>query len=125
MVEGWHGQRIDRPVAEMREYVAIVRAMFAGEDPPQGEKWRTGFHLIGVDRWPRLPIYIAALSPAMLRLAGEIADGVMLWLCTPSYIEKVVIPELAAGPNGPADHSSGVDIVAAVPGALTEDRGPA
>ena len=36
VVEAWDGQSIDRPVAEMREYVAIVRAMFAGEDPPRG-----------------------------------------------------------------------------------------
>ena len=35
---------------------------------------------------PELPIYVAALSPNMLRLAGEVADGVMLWLCCPSYI---------------------------------------
>ena len=33
----------------------------------------------------------------MLRLAGEIADGVMLWLCNPSYIRDVVIPEVTAG----------------------------
>ncbi len=48
VVEAWHGQTIDRPVAEMREYVAILRAMFAGEDPPQGDKWKTSFHLHGV-----------------------------------------------------------------------------
>src|SRR5262249_57195893 len=34
VIEGWHGQEIERPVAEMREYVAIVRAILCGEDPP-------------------------------------------------------------------------------------------
>ena len=38
VVEGWHGQTIDRPVAEMREYVAIVRAILRGEDPPGGRE---------------------------------------------------------------------------------------
>src|SRR5580692_11845144 len=33
VVEGWHGQRIDRPVAEMRDYAEIVRAILRGEDP--------------------------------------------------------------------------------------------
>ena len=33
----------------------------------------------------------------MLRLAGEIADGVMLWLCNPEYIRRVVVPEVTAG----------------------------
>ena len=44
-----------------------------------------------------LPIYIAGLSPAMLRLAGELADGVILWLCEPGYIREVVVPEVTKG----------------------------
>src|SRR2546421_3503246 len=45
VVEGWHGQTIDRPASEMREYVEIVRAILRGEPPPAGEKWRTSFRL--------------------------------------------------------------------------------
>ena len=75
MVEGWHGQTIDHPVAEMREYVEIVRAIVRGDDPPVGEKWSTSFHLAGLDPRPDMPIFIAALSPAMLELAGKIGDG--------------------------------------------------
>ena len=44
-----------------------------------------------------LPIYVAALSPNMIRLAGELADGVMLWLCCPAYIRDTVIPALRDG----------------------------
>ena len=124
VVEAWHGQSIDRPVAEMREYVAIVRAMFAGEDPPRGEV-ETSFHLHGVPVRSELPIYIAALSPAMLRLAGEVADGVILWLCNPGYIEQVVVPELAEGRRRAGREGDAIDIVAAVPSAVTDDRGPA
>src|SRR3954449_1124568 len=43
VVEGWYGQTIDKPVREMREYVAIVRAILRGGDAPaEGEKWQTG-----------------------------------------------------------------------------------
>ncbi len=122
VVEGWHGQTIDRPVAEMREYVAIVRAILRGEDPPAGEKWRTGFHLAGLSPRPSLPIYLAALSPAMLRLAGEIADGVLLWLCNPNYIRDVVIPAVSAGRERAGLSLEGFDVVPAVPAALTDDR---
>ena len=121
VVEGWHGQHIDKPVAEMREYATIVRAILEGEHPPQGEKWQTGFHLAGVPTAPSLPIYIAGLSPAMLRLAGEIADGVVLWLCNPRYIADVVVPELRAGRERAGKTLEGFDVVAAVPGALTEE----
>jgi len=122
VVEGWHGQAIDRPVAEMREYVSMVRAILCGEDPPDGEKWRTGFRLAGLDACPSLPIYIAALSPAMLRLAGEIADGVLLWLCVPSYIRDVVTPQVSAGRERAGLPLEGFDVAPAVPAALAEDR---
>jgi probable F420-dependent oxidoreductase len=121
VVEGWHGQTIDKPVAEMREYVAIVRAILRGEQPPAGEKWQTGFRLSGLDPRPELPIYVAALSPAMLRLAGEVADGVLLWLCTPSYIRDVVIPELRTGRERAGKTLAGFDVVPAVPSGLAED----
>jgi alkanesulfonate monooxygenase SsuD/methylene tetrahydromethanopterin reductase-like flavin-dependent oxidoreductase (luciferase family) len=122
VVEGWHGQTIERPVAEMREYATIVRAILRGEQPPSGEKWRTSFRLLGLAARPRLPIYIAGLSPAMLRLAGEIADGVILWLCNPSYIRDVVIPAVSEGRERAGLTLDGFDVVAAVPAALVDER---
>jgi F420-dependent oxidoreductase-like protein len=121
VVEGWHGQTIDKPVAEMREYVEIVRAILRGEDPPPGEKWATGFRLSPGLEAPDLPIYIAALSPAMLRLAGEIADGVLLWLCNPNYIRDVVVPEVTAGRERAGKALAGFDIVPAVPAAVVDN----
>jgi F420-dependent oxidoreductase-like protein len=121
VVEGWYGQTIDRPVAEMREYVGIVRAILRGEDPPAGEKWRTGFHLGGLDPRPDVPILLGALSPRMLRTAGEFADGVVLWLCNPNYIRDVVVPEVTAGREAAGKALDGFDVVAAVPSALTDD----
>lgn len=122
VVEGWHGQTIDRPVTEMREYVAIVRAILRGDDPPAGERWRTGFHLAGLEPRPDVRIYVAALSPAMLRLAGEIGDGVILWLCNANYVRDVVVPEVAKGRERAGRPLEGFDIVPAVPCALTDDR---
>lgn len=121
VVEGWHGQTIDKPASEMREYVEIVRAILHGQDPPPGEKWRTGFRLAGVGTRPALPIMIAALSPRMLRLAGEIANGVILWLCNPEYIRTVVVPEVRAGREAAGRPLEGFDIVAAVPSAAVAD----
>jgi probable F420-dependent oxidoreductase len=121
VVEGWHGQTIDKPATEMREYVAILRAILAGEDPPAGEKFRTGFRL-GMEPRPALPIHVAALSPRMLRLAGEVADGVVLWLCNPEYVREVVVPEVRAGREAAGKPLDGFEVVAAVPAARTDDR---
>ena len=92
VVEHWFGQSIDKPLAEMREYVAIFRAILRGDDPPPGEKFRTAFRLTGCEPRADMPVYLAGLSPRMLRLAGEIADGVVLWLCNPNYIRDIVVP---------------------------------
>ena len=120
-VENWYGARIEKPVTQMREYVGIVRAILRGEAPPQGEFFNTRFQFMGYEPRPALPIYVAALSPNMLRLAGEIADGVMLWLCNPGYIREVVVPEVTEGRRRAGKALDGFDVVAAVPVALTDD----
>ena len=57
----------------------------------------------------------------MLRLAGEIGDGVVLWICIPEYIEQVVIPELRKGAERAGRDLEGFDVVAAVPSAVTPE----
>jgi alkanesulfonate monooxygenase SsuD/methylene tetrahydromethanopterin reductase-like flavin-dependent oxidoreductase (luciferase family) len=76
---------------------------------------------MGYEPRPDIPIYIAALSPAMLRLAGQIGDGVMLWLCNPDYIREVVVPEVTKGRERAGKELEGFDIVAAVPAAVTDE----
>ena len=120
VVEGWFGTTIDKPVREMREYASLLRAFFRAEEPPQGERFRSGFQFMGVEPRADLPIYIAALSPAMLRLAGELGDGVVLWLCNPDYIREVVIPEVTTGRERAGKTLEGFDVVAAVPAAVTD-----
>jgi 5,10-methylenetetrahydromethanopterin reductase len=74
------------PLEMVAEYVAVVRAVLAG-DPAgfAGQQFRTG--MVPLDSPPRrmdLPIYLAALGPRMLELAGRIADGVILNLMSPA-----------------------------------------
>jgi F420-dependent oxidoreductase-like protein len=120
-VENWYGAKIEKPVSQMREYADIVRAILRSETPPEGEFFKTRFQFMGYEPRPDLPIYVAALSPNMLSLAGEIADGVMLWLCNPSYIRDVVVPTVREGRERAGKALEGFDIVAAVPVALTDD----
>ena len=77
----------DRPIAVMRTYATSVRDLLAGHSVqsdgltlgPRTTALRTG----GL---PRVPVYLAALGPQMLRLAGEVADGVLLNWATPDRI---------------------------------------
>jgi alkanesulfonate monooxygenase SsuD/methylene tetrahydromethanopterin reductase-like flavin-dependent oxidoreductase (luciferase family) len=124
-VENWYDAKISKPVTQMREYAGIVRAIFRGEAPPQGDFFNTNFQFMGYSARPDLPIYIAALSPNMLRLAGEIGDGVLLWLCSPGYIRDVVVPSVREGRERAGKELDGFDIVPAVTVALTDDAGAA
>jgi F420-dependent oxidoreductase-like protein len=120
-VENWYGGKIDKPVSEMRDYVAVLRAIFAGEDPPESERFPTRFHFLGLQPRAEMPIYVAGLSPKMLELAGEVADGVILWLCNPEYIRDVVVPHVREGRRKAGKNLDGFDIVAAIPTAVTEE----
>ena len=98
-VENWYGDR-DGEARSRRcaSTSAIVRAAFRGEDPPEGEIFTTQLPLHGLRAAART---CRSTSPRCRRtcceLAGEIADGVMLWLCNPEYIRDVVVPEVRAG----------------------------
>jgi alkanesulfonate monooxygenase SsuD/methylene tetrahydromethanopterin reductase-like flavin-dependent oxidoreductase (luciferase family) len=120
-VEYWYGNHIGKPAAEMRDYVAVLRAILTGEDPPESQKFPTRFHFLGVQPRAGLPIYLAGLSPRMLELAGEVGDGVILWLCNPDYIRDVVVPHVREGRRKAGKKLEGFDIVAAVPTAVTDE----
>jgi probable F420-dependent oxidoreductase len=120
-VENWFDSTIEKPVTQMREYASIVRAILRVETPPECAFFNTRFQFMGYQPRHDLPIYIAGLSPNMLRLAGEIGDGVMLWLCNPDYIRDVVLPAVAEGRERAGRGMDGFDVVAAVPVGLTDD----
>ena len=74
------------PLQMVEEYVAVVRAVLAGSPAGHtGELFRTG--MVPLDSPPArrdLPVYLGALGPRMLELAGRIADGVVLNLMSPA-----------------------------------------
>lgn len=78
-----------RPIAMMREYVALLRECLSGETVTfQGDFWQVKRFTLGVRLGERRPkIVLAALNPQMLRLAGAIADGVLL-----NYIPVAHVP---------------------------------
>lgn len=76
----------NRPVAVMRDYLLTLRRLLAGETVTyDGPAIRLSGASLGT-RVPRVPLYLAALGPQMLRLAGECADGVCLNWCSPAQI---------------------------------------
>ena len=89
VVEGWHGQPFGKPLTRTREYIEIVRAIWARERPleHQGEHYQIPYRgpgatglgkpLRSILHGRQIPIYIAATRPKSVAQAAEIADG---WL---------------------------------------------
>jgi alkanesulfonate monooxygenase SsuD/methylene tetrahydromethanopterin reductase-like flavin-dependent oxidoreductase (luciferase family) len=76
-VESWNDVRFRRPATRVREMVEFLRPALAGERVVfEGKTFSVdGFRLARAPRQP-VPIHVAALREGMLRLAGEVADGV-------------------------------------------------
>jgi probable F420-dependent oxidoreductase len=86
-----YGLPFEKPLRAAREFVEIVRAALSGRRVAmRGEVFRVdAFQLESRPRDP-VPIYLAALGPSMLRLAGEIADGVILNWVAPEHVDWAV-----------------------------------
>jgi probable F420-dependent oxidoreductase len=95
------------PVARMREYIQTLRAIWDswqhGTRPAFiGEHYRytymTPFFNPGPIAHPHIPVSIAAVNPAMCRLAGELCDGARLHnFCTRRYLDEVILPNIGRG----------------------------
>jgi F420-dependent oxidoreductase-like protein len=124
-VESMWGMHLDGPVDAMREYLDIVRTSLRDGSCAIEGKYFTARWAYSGPRRPDLPIMISALNPRMLDLAGEHADGVVLWMCSPAYIRDHVVPAVTAGRKKAGKPLEGFEIVAAVPVCLTTDRAAA
>ena len=84
-----HGERAtDKPIGMMREYVALLRECLSGEPVTfEGDYFNAKRFRLGVRLGERKPkIIMAALNPQMLKLAGEVADGVLLNYLPASHV---------------------------------------
>ena len=98
VIEDFHGEEFRKPLTRMREYIDIIRKAMAGERiDHDGEFFHTRrFRLRFEPYRSYLPIYIASLSPASLRLTGELADGWLPIFLAPSRMDAAVA-DLKAG----------------------------
>jgi alkanesulfonate monooxygenase SsuD/methylene tetrahydromethanopterin reductase-like flavin-dependent oxidoreductase (luciferase family) len=118
----WLGIEMGNPISAMSEYVTVLRRALSGQVEHAGARYRVQWKS-ALPRLPKPPpLLLAGLSARMLELAGEIADGVVLWLCAPAYIQKIALPAIARGRARAGKSLDGFEVVAAVPLALADDQ---
>jgi alkanesulfonate monooxygenase SsuD/methylene tetrahydromethanopterin reductase-like flavin-dependent oxidoreductase (luciferase family) len=121
-VESMWGLHLEHPAAAMREYLDIVRTSLRDGGCSIEGKHFTAHWAYSGPRRAEMPVFISALGPRMLELAGEKADGVVLWMCSPAYIRDHVVPAVTAGRQKAGKTMDGFEIFAAIPVCLTTDR---
>ena len=108
------GLPYEKPAAYTRDYLQVLNAALSGPGPVDAENDSFTVHnpmAIGVDN--PMPVLVAALGPMMLHLAGELADGTVLWMADERAIGDHIAPKItkaAADAGRPAPR-----IVAGIP----------
>jgi F420-dependent oxidoreductase-like protein len=117
IVEDMLGLSYEHPAQQVRDYLGVLNVAFAGPGPVDVENDRFRIHNpLDVTDISPTPILLAALAPVMLRLAGELASGTILWMADERAIGDHVVPRIAkaaAGAGRPEPR-----VVAGVPVAL-------
>jgi F420-dependent oxidoreductase-like protein len=129
VVEGWYGVPYGKPLTRTREYIEIIRAIWAREKPLEfhGEIYDIPTHAAGATGLgkplksilhgnPDIPIYTASISPNGLRCAAEVADGVFPMMMDPETVDSVYLPYLEEGFKKAGGNKS-LESFAIVPGA--------
>ncbi len=127
--EGWHGVAFDRPLGRTREYVEIVRLALSRRTVRyEGDHWslplpdgpgkalRLTVHPVRDE----LPIYLAAVGPKNLELAGAIADGWLAIFFAPEHAEESLM-HIRAGRERAGLTMAHFDVVPTVPVVLGDD----
>jgi F420-dependent oxidoreductase-like protein len=134
VVEGWYGQSFDRPLARMREYIGILRDIWAREGPVTapgphyqlplpggtglGKPLKSSIRPLRSD----IPIYLAAEGPKNIALAGELCDGWLALFYSPHH-DGFYREALEEGLGRPAAHRAReeFEVAATVPLIVTDD----
>ena len=120
VIRGAFGMSYDHPGRSTDEYLQILTALLRGENVDfDGSDWSAHTAGRAVPPSHPVPVLVSALGPRLLRVAGEHADGTVLWMAPARAIETHVAPKLhaaAAAAGRPAPR-----IVAGLPVAVHDD----
>ena len=120
VIEGMLGLSYERRAKHMREYMSVLGPLLRGEKAEhKGDEFRVNLDLAVPGAKP-VSTLIAALGEHMLKIAGEMADGTILWMTGPKTIEHHVVPKIQAAAK--AAGRPDPRIVAGLPIVLTENE---
>jgi F420-dependent oxidoreductase-like protein len=118
VIEDVYGLGMPSPLAYLREYVEVMRqGLWTGRVEHQGRFFKVA---ASIPRPAQIPLLISALGEKAFRLAGEIADGAISWVCPVPYLLERALPALRAGAQ--AQNRPAPPLVAHIPVAMSTDE---
>ena len=122
VIEGMLGMAFEKPARHMREYLTALRPAIEGQPVAVKGETLQANTLMGPlrvgDAGP-VPILVAALGPALLRVAGELADGTLTWMAAPQVIGDRIAPSINAAAEAAGRPRPRVGV--GLPVAVTDD----
>ncbi|RVU28910.1 LLM class F420-dependent oxidoreductase [Streptomyces antnestii] len=137
VVEGWHGKAYDKPLGRTRETIELTRRILRREvidhhgitdmplPPEKGGRLGKPLKILAKPVRPEVPLYVASLGPANVRMTAEIADGWLPTLFLPEKAQQVWGTPLAEGAAERAPELGPLQIVAGGLLAIGEDAAAA
>lgn len=119
----WIGVTPENPVAAVKDTLHAVNALLSGERVPITHGFLAGWTEAAYLRFParRVPIYIGAMSPHMLRAIGEVADGGLPLLFPPEHYETVM-PYIREGAARAGRDLEAIDVAACIWCSISDDH---
>ena len=100
IVDTMLGLPYEQPAKVVEDYLDVFDAMFAGPSPVDVENDRFRIHNPLDITDLAVPVLLAALGPVMLRIAGERADGTVLWMADERAISEHIVPRITKAADG-------------------------
>lgn len=94
MTEGMFGLEAGRPARRMREYLGVLLPLLRGETVDHRGETLTAVGAVRIPGATPPPVLLAALGPAMLRVAGELTDGTVTWMAGPRTLGEHIVPSI-------------------------------
>ena len=123
VIEGMLGLAFEKPALHMREYLTALRPALDGQPVAVTGETLRAQTLMGPltvnDATRPIPVLVAALGPALLRVAGELADGTLTWMASPEVVGRRIAPSITAAAEAAGRPRPRVGV--GLPVAVTDD----
>lgn len=120
VLEAMYGIPFEKPAQHMEEYLNVVTSLVNnGSVATMGAEFYKVMGSVSVDEATPFPVYVAALGPRLLRIAGELANGTVTWMTGMKTIESHVAPAITAAAEAAGRENP--EVLVGLPVAVTED----